>query len=207
MRTANMLFGNVRLPIFKDAPADGKTYGRKDRTWVEVTGGEGEENVQSDWTQTDNTADDYIKNKPTIPAAQIQSDWSQTNDTSLDYIKNKPTIPTVNSNYLKDWIEFEFRDITAGTAADYVLDLKALVGYTIDSAVMQVDAGTLTVAIKIGTTAVTSLSAVAVDTDIDETSATGANTVAAGNKVILAVSTTYTGAPTLIRGKLNLTLT
>lgn len=33
---------------------------------------------------------------PTIPAAQIQSDWTQTDNTKLDYIKNKPTIPTVN---------------------------------------------------------------------------------------------------------------
>jgi len=105
----------------------------------------------------------------------------------------------------KDWIEWEFGDFELGTAKDYVLDLKALVGYTIDSAVLQVDAGTLTVAIKIGTTAVTSLSAVAASTTITETAATAANTVAAGDKVILAVSTTYTGAPTLIRGKINLT--
>lgn len=31
----------------------------------------GEANVQSDWEQTDDTADDFIKNKPTIPAIQI----------------------------------------------------------------------------------------------------------------------------------------
>ena len=37
-----------------------------------------------------------LSNKPTIPAAQIQSDWSQTNTDAKDYIKNKPTIPTVN---------------------------------------------------------------------------------------------------------------
>ena len=30
-----------------------------------------------------------------IPAAQIQSDWSQTDNTKEDFIKNKPTIPTV----------------------------------------------------------------------------------------------------------------
>lgn len=29
---------------------------------------------------------------PTIPAAQIQSDWNQTDDSALDYIKNKPNI-------------------------------------------------------------------------------------------------------------------
>jgi hypothetical protein len=36
-----------------------------------------------------------LTNKPTIPAAQIQSDWTQTNNTLLDYIKNKPTLATV----------------------------------------------------------------------------------------------------------------
>lgn len=50
--------------------------------------------VQSDWSQSDNTKVDYIKNKPTIPAAQVQSDWSQSDNTKVDYIKNKPTIPT-----------------------------------------------------------------------------------------------------------------
>ena len=34
---------------------------------------------------------------PTIPAAQIQSDWTQADNTKVDYIKNKPTIPTVNN--------------------------------------------------------------------------------------------------------------
>ena len=29
---------------------------------------------------------------PTIPAAQIQSDWTQSNNAALDYIKNKPTL-------------------------------------------------------------------------------------------------------------------
>mgnify|MGYP001617383186 CR=1 FL=1 len=31
-----------------------------------------------------------LSNKPTIPAAQIQSDWTQTNSSNVDYIKNKP---------------------------------------------------------------------------------------------------------------------
>jgi hypothetical protein len=45
--------------------------------------------VQSDWSQSDNTEVDFIKNKPTIPAAQIQSDWNQSNNAALDFIKNK----------------------------------------------------------------------------------------------------------------------
>lgn len=31
-----------------------------------------------------------LTDKPTIPAAQVQSDWNQTDDTAVDYIKNKP---------------------------------------------------------------------------------------------------------------------
>lgn len=43
-------------------------------------------------------SNDYndLDNKPTIPAAQIQSDWNQSNNTALDFIKNKPTIPDVS---------------------------------------------------------------------------------------------------------------
>ena len=72
-----------------------------------------EVNVQSDWDQTTTTADDYIKNKPslatvatsgsyndltnkpTIPAAQVQSNWTQTTTTAVDYIKNKPNLAAV----------------------------------------------------------------------------------------------------------------
>ena len=48
------------------------------------------------------TSGDYddLTNKPTIPAAQIQSDWTQADNTQADYIKNKPTIPTVNDGTL-----------------------------------------------------------------------------------------------------------
>jgi hypothetical protein len=54
--------------------------------------------VQSDWSQSDNTEVDFIKNKPTITAAQIQSDWNQSNNAALDFIKNKPTI-TAATNF------------------------------------------------------------------------------------------------------------
>ena len=90
--------------------------------------------IQSDWSQSDNTAKDYIKNKPSlfsgsyndltnkpslfsgsytdltdkpsIPAAQIQADWNQTDNTALDYIKNKPTIPAssgTSTQIQADW--------------------------------------------------------------------------------------------------------
>ncbi len=148
------------------------------------------------------------ENKVKISATQIQSDWNQATDTAMDFIKNKPSIPTVNANYLKDWIEFEFGDFTAGTAKTYTLNLKALVGYTIDSLVLQVDNGTLGgIAVQINAAAVTGLSAVTATTTISETAASGGNTVVAGDLVTLSIGTGFTGAPTVIKGQINLTRT
>lgn len=48
--------------------------------------------TQPDWEEDDTTNAAYIKNKPTIPAAQIQADWNQTITTAKDYIQNKPPI-------------------------------------------------------------------------------------------------------------------
>lgn len=49
------------------------------------------------------TSGDYddLINLPTIPAAQIQSDWTQSDNTQLDYIKNKPTLPATVGDMLK----------------------------------------------------------------------------------------------------------
>ena len=49
--------------------------------------------AQSDWNQTDTTAIDYIKNKPTIPAAQVNSDWNS--NSGVSQILNKPIIPVI----------------------------------------------------------------------------------------------------------------
>jgi hypothetical protein len=48
--------------------------------------------IQVDWNQTNISATDYIRNKPTI-IAPVQSDWTQSDVNALDFIKNKPTIP------------------------------------------------------------------------------------------------------------------
>jgi hypothetical protein len=51
--------------------------------------------VEADELATVATSGSYndLTNKPTIPAAQIQSDWTQSDNSAVDYIKNKPTIP------------------------------------------------------------------------------------------------------------------
>lgn len=52
--------------------------------------------VESEDLATVATTGDYndLSNKPTIPAAQVQSDWNQSDSTAVDYIKNKPSIPS-----------------------------------------------------------------------------------------------------------------
>lgn len=38
---------------------------------------------------------DDLTDKPTIPAAQVQSDWTESDNTKKSYIKNKPNLATV----------------------------------------------------------------------------------------------------------------
>jgi len=150
------------------------------------------------------------------------TDFTLTNDTALAYmavlVSPIEIVTPVVGDFaglwrssgvlIGDWIEdiaFEFCDVVAGTAKDYILDISATFAYNILSCFLETDNGTLTgVAVKIGTTAVTSISSVTVDTTVDETTATGANSVAIGNRVKLSVSTGYSGTPTLIRGKLKI---
>jgi len=105
-----------------------------------------------------------------------------------------------------DWQDWTFEDVVAGTAKEYVIDLKALVEYTINSIVLVTDNGTLTgVALKINGSTVTGISSVTVDTNITETAATAANVVAIGDKITFHTSTGYTGTPTKVSGKINFT--
>lgn len=55
-------------------------------------GGGGGTQIQSDWNQSDNSKVDFIKNKPTIPAAQVQADWNESDSSSMAYIANKPSV-------------------------------------------------------------------------------------------------------------------
>ena len=87
--------------------------------------------AQSDWNQADNTQIDYIKNKPTIPAAQIQSDWNQADNTQVDYIKNKPSIPAAQIQ--SDWNEAD------NTKLDYIKNKPTIPAAQIQSDWNQAD--------------------------------------------------------------------
>lgn len=77
-----------------------------DKTKLDGIQSGAEVNVQADWSQSDNTADDYIKNKPTLATVATTGDYDDlTNKPNLatvattgdyDDLTNKPTIPTVN---------------------------------------------------------------------------------------------------------------
>ena len=102
-------------------------------------------------------------------------------------------------------LSFEFRDVSAGTAMTYTLDIKASFDYTILSACLETDDGTLTgVHVDINSTAVTGLDNLTVDTGVDECSATSANAVTTGDRIYLKTSAGYSGTPTLIRGKIKM---
>lgn len=82
---------NTALTAGLDGKVDkviGKGLSTNDYTNAEKTKLEGiaagaEVNVQADWNQTTNTADDYIKNKPTIPAAAEGSETKVTAGTNI----------------------------------------------------------------------------------------------------------------------------
>ena len=87
----------------------------------------GGQQVQADWDQSDPAAVDYIKNKPTIPAAQVQSDWNQADSQAVDYIKNKPSIPAAqvqsdwnqSNNQAVDFIKNKPNLATVATSGSY----------------------------------------------------------------------------------------
>lgn len=61
-----------------------------------------EANVQADWNQSDNTKDDYINNKPSIPAISAHSDYStgtKIGSVTVDGVETDFYAPTVSHNY------------------------------------------------------------------------------------------------------------
>ena len=47
---------------------------------------------QADWTETDTDSPAFIKNKPSLPSAQVQSNWMETDASNVSFIKNKPVV-------------------------------------------------------------------------------------------------------------------
>lgn len=78
-----------------------------------------------------------LTNKPEIPAAQVQSDWNQSDNTAVDFIKNKPTIPAAANNAT---ITITQGGVTKGSfttdqATDANIEIDAGASITVDSAI------------------------------------------------------------------------
>lgn len=56
--------------------------------------------VQSDWAETDTESVSYIKNKPTIPDAQVNSDWNA--NSGISQILNKPEMITQTLTFVDE---------------------------------------------------------------------------------------------------------
>ena len=69
-----------------------------------------EVNVQSDWNQTDTTADDYIKNKPVIPEGAVVD--TEMSDPSTNAVQNK-VIKGYIDDAIKDITGIEFRKVNS----------------------------------------------------------------------------------------------
>ena len=76
-----------------------KKFLPKDVATEEYVDGKIGEIEQSNWTETNPNSKAYIRNKPTIPAAQVNADWNATSGVAR--ILNKPTIPAAPVN--ADW--------------------------------------------------------------------------------------------------------
>lgn len=74
---------------------------------------DGDANVQSDWNQADTTADDYIKNKPTIPTV---------NNATLTIQKNGTNVNTFTANASSDvTANITVHDVPSGGSSGQVL--------------------------------------------------------------------------------------
>lgn len=105
-------------------------------------GGGGVSQIQSDWTQTDNTQVDFIKNKPTLGtmAAETASDYTKTSGLanvaisgSYSDLSNTPTIPDAVSgvNDGSNWTSITIGSVTKSIPAAQVnSDWNAVSGVT-----------------------------------------------------------------------------
>lgn len=90
---------------------------------------------QADWTETDNSKKSFIKNKPTIPDAQVNADWNS--ESGKSQILNKPTLagvatsgsyndltdkPEIPEQVQPDWNQ------TDAEAADYIKNKPSFAG-------------------------------------------------------------------------------
>lgn len=132
--------------------------------------------------------------------SSISNTGTLTLPTSSDTLVGKATTDTLTNKTLTSpvittptgFIEVFTGHIETAANKTYVLDQAAAYAYTINTLKIIDTSGTVTAAIKINGTAVTSISAVSVSNSVATGTASGANTVAIGDLVTLVLTSNST---------------
>ena len=99
-----------------------KLYGRVNGVETEIPGGGGAAQVQSDWNQSDNTAVDYIKNKPTLGTAAAKNSTNAVTVGSTAVVESGAVYGAINDTIpLKNSVSTKTANTkldTAGVAVD-----------------------------------------------------------------------------------------
>ncbi len=102
-----------------DVTTDGsfnRTQSGGTKSWTTAAPSDAQKNVQSDWNQTTNTADDFIKNKPVIPAA---SPWTRAEGTPnvVSPATAADTVSTAGGPLLTAQVRDSVQELSADGAA------------------------------------------------------------------------------------------
>jgi hypothetical protein len=89
--------------------------------------------------------------------------------------------------------------LDTGANSTYVITQKASFPFTITNAITKTSSGTITADIKIESTSITSLDALAITSSEADTAATGANAVAVGNTVSVTFSSNSTALGIIVQ--------
>lgn len=196
----------MSTPTFPNASATSGKFIRSDGTnWIASTptfptsAGSAGKILASDGTN-------YIESTPTFPYSASATSGKIIKSDGTNWVASTETYaaPGTSGNILTsdgtNWTSaaksftglveaISFQDANTGIANQtYVLELYAEYAYTINEMRIISGAGTVTANLKIGSTSVTSCSAVSVTTTIASCTASGANTVAVGDKITLVLT-------------------
>ena len=111
-----------------EGEADTNAFTDADHTKLDGIATGAEVNVQSNWNQTDNTADDFIQNKPTIPAAYGDSDVDSHLNTST--ASNGQILSWTGTDY--DWVDDATGGGGGGGLSNIVEDTTPQLGGNLD---------------------------------------------------------------------------
>jgi len=139
--TDELLDGKVNVETGKGLSENDYTNADKAKLDGIETGAEA--NVQADWTQTDTTADDYIKNKPTITDVNDAVLTIQKNGTAVGtFSANAATAATINITVPVDAADVDALPDTTKYGASMVLSIDSST-YVVTAALKDQDGNTL----------------------------------------------------------------